>query len=150
MKTLFRMLAFTISIAAAGACAASEFGTAEEAVAMVKKAVAYMKSHDRDAAIEAVNKGQFVDRDLYVVIHDMKGKVLANPVIPRLVGKDLADVKDIDGKAFVRERFEILKSKDSGWNEFKWPNSLTQKVEARAVYFERAGDLVFACGILKK
>lgn len=110
------------------------------------------KESGRQTTIVEANypKGRFVDRDLYVVIHDMRGKALANPVLPRMVGMDLSAVKDVDGKAFMKERLEILKTRNSGWIDFKWPNSVTKQIEKRSVYFERVDDLVFTCGILER
>lgn len=130
---------------------AAEFGSADEAVAMVRQATAYLHDNGREQTIAEANKpkGRFVDRDLYIVIHDMQGRALANPALPRMVGADISGVKDVDGKAFIRDRLAMLKTADRGWIDFKWPNSLTQKIEQRSVYFERVGELVFACGILK-
>lgn len=151
-----RKLISCVVLALAGALAAplwaADLGTQEEAVAMVHKAVAMLNDSGKDKTIAEANnpKGRFVDRDLYVVIHDLHGKVLANPVLPRMVGVDLSSVKDVDGKMFIKERLDMLKSTGSGWIDFKWPNSVTKQIEKRSVYFERAGELVVACGILKR
>lgn len=157
MNKFIQQMAFALACAWSFACAlpahaAAQLGTADEAVAMVHKAIAHLKANGRDKTIAEANnpKGRFVDRDLYIVIHDTQGKVLANPVLARMVGMDLAPVKDIDGKVFIRERLDMLKTSDHGWNEFKWPNSVTARIEQRQVYFERVDGLVFACGILKK
>jgi len=52
---------------------AADQGTKEEAVAMVKKAIEYMKVNGNEKAfVDITDKtGQFVDRDLYVVVYDM-------------------------------------------------------------------------------
>ena len=143
---------FLSALLATGLSAAAELGTADEAIAMVDKATTYLAKNGRDKTLVEINKpnGAFVDRDLYVVVHDMTGKVLANPVLPRMVGKDIKDIKDVDGKAFVRERLAKLEKSEKGWIDFKWPNSLTQKIDVRSAYFVRVGDLVFTCGIVKK
>ncbi len=131
--------------------AAGKRGTAAEAEAMVKKAVAMDKAKGNDAVFaEIVNpKGQFTDRDLYVTVYDMNGKCVAHGANPKMVGKDLMDLKDPDGKAFIRERIEIVKRDGKGWQEFKFTNPLTKKVEPKRAYFERYGDLVFLCGFYK-
>jgi len=50
--------------------AAEKRGTAAEAEALVKKAIAYMKSNGREAAFAEINnpKGKFTDRDLYIFV----------------------------------------------------------------------------------
>ena len=59
---------------------AADKGTKEEAVAMVKKAVAYLNTHSREQALAEFNnpKGQFRDRDLYVFAGNMQGRLLAH------------------------------------------------------------------------
>jgi|SRR5476649_2153581 len=152
MSKLFKLVLLALAFCIALPASAAEFGSADEAVAMVNKAVAYLKENGQDKTVAEANnpKGRFVDRDLYIVIHDMDGKALANPVLPRMVGMNLSQLKDVDGKFFIQERLAMLKTTDHGWIDFKWPNSLTQKIEKRSVYFERVGELVFTCGILKK
>jgi signal transduction histidine kinase len=151
MRQLIRYLLIALLCAFTGPLRAADLGSREEAVVMVHKAVAMLADSGREKTIAEANnpKGRFVDRDLYVVIHDLQGRVLANPVLPRMVGVDLSGVKDVDGKMFIKERLEMLKSASSGWIDFKWPNSVTKQIEKRSVYFERAGDLVVTCGILK-
>lgn len=133
------------------AAPAAERGTAEEAVAMVGKVIAYMKTNGKEKAIAEVNnpKGQFVDRDLYITIGDMNGKNLAHGVNPKLVGKNLMDVKDADGKQFLKERNEMLKTKSKGWYDYKWPHPVTKQIESKSTYFEKYEDVIVACGIYK-
>jgi signal transduction histidine kinase len=151
MNKLINYAVLALAFLLGGPARAGDLGSAEEAVAMVHKAVAMLNDSGKDKTIAEANnvKGRFVDRDLYVVIHDMHGRVLANPVLPRMVGSDLSGVKDVDGKMFIKERLEMLKTANSGWIDFKWPNSVTKNIEKRSVYFERVGELVVACGILK-
>jgi signal transduction histidine kinase len=133
------------------AFAAEKRGTAAEAEGMVKKAIAFTKAKGQDAAFAEINntKGQFTDRDLYVFVYDINGKVMAHGQNPKMIGKDLIDMKDADGKAFVKERIEIAKSKGSGWQEYKFTDPLTKKIEDKRAFIERHGDLIFGCGIYK-
>src|SRR5215813_9961974 len=100
--------ALLIVALACGPAAAAEFATKEEAVAMVKKAVALISERGPDQAYaEFTNKGgRFHDRDLYITVLDLDGKVLAHGQREDLIGKVLIDLKDSDGKLFMRERFE--------------------------------------------
>ncbi len=67
-------------------------GSKDEAVAMVKKAVAYLKANGRDKALAEISntQGMFVDRDLYVVVYDMQGNCLAHGANAKQVGKNLS------------------------------------------------------------
>jgi signal transduction histidine kinase len=130
---------------------AEKRGTAAEAEKMVKKAIAMAKAKGNDAAFAEINnpKGQFTDRDLYVFVYDMSGKVVAHGLNLKMIGKELIDMKDADGKEFVKERVEIAKTKGSGWQDYKFTDPLTKMIEHKRAYVERHGDLIFGCGIYK-
>ena len=136
---------------AGSSMAAGKHGTAAEAEAMVKKAVAMAKARGNDTAFAEINnpKGQFTDRDLYVFVYDMNGKCVAHGQNPKMIGKELIDMKDADGKAFVKERVEIAKTKGSGWQDYKFTDPLTKQIENKRAYVERHGDLIFGSGIYK-
>ena len=141
---------FLWSIASVGWGA--EFGTASEAEAMVKKATAYIKANGKDKAFAEVGnpKGQFVDRDLYIFVYDLNGKCLAHGANAKMVGKDLADMKDSDGKSYVKERIEIAKTKGKGWQDYKFTNPISKKIESKTAYIEKLDDLIVGCGVYKK
>ena len=125
-------------------------GTPEEAKAMVKKAVAHFKKVGKEKAIPDFCKvdGPFVDRDLYVTVIAMDGLEIAH-INPKTVGKNVMDLRDPDGKYFIKERLDAAKTASSGWQEFKFFNPVTRKVEAKTAYWERVGDLVFSSGAYK-
>lgn len=75
---------------------------------------------------------------------------MANPVIPRLVGKEIVELTGVEGNAFIEQRLALLKTRNSGWIDFKWPNSVTNQVEKRSTYFELLNDPILSHGILKK
>jgi len=111
--------------------AAEKRGTAAEAEKMVKKAIAFYKAKGKDAAFAEINntKGQFTDRDLYVFVYDLSGKCVAHGQNLKMIGKELIDMKDADGKAFVKERVEIAKTKGSGWQDYKFTDPITKLID---------------------
>ena len=131
--------------------AAGKQGTAAEAEAMVKKAIAMAKAKGKDAAFAEINnpKGQFTDRDLYVFVYDINGKCVAHGQNLKMIGKELIDMKDADGKAFVKERVEIAKTKGSGWQDYKFTNPVTKTIENKRAYIERYEDFIFGSGVYK-
>ena len=128
---------------------AADLGTPAEAEALVKKAIAFIKANGKDKAFaEFTNRsGQFVDRDLYIFVYDMKGKCVAHGQNPRMIGKDLIEIRDADGKYFVKERIELAQTKGSGWQDYKFTDPLTKKIERKRAYIERYDDLIVGCGI---
>ncbi len=142
----------TLALAGIGAAWAADKGTQEEAVAMVKKAVALIKAKGRDAALAEFNnpKGAFVDRDLYIFVLDKDGVTLANGVNQRLVGKNVMQLKDADGKFFIQSFLELGDSKGKGWApEYKWSNTTTQQMETKQSYVEKVDNLCVGCGVYK-
>lgn len=157
MKQTFRKQASIVLGAAAilvagNALSATErHATADEAVAMVKKGVQFIKANGRDKAYaEFTSKtSKFRERDLYLVVYGLDGKVWAHGQNERMVGKVVIDLKDIDGKEFVRERVELAKSKPSFWQDYKFTNPVTKKIEPKQMYCERLDDTVVCGGIYK-
>jgi cytochrome c len=151
-----RMLAVLVIgcvlVAGAGVAAAADMGTKDEAVTMVKKAVGFIKANGAEKAYAEFSnpKGQFVDRDLYIAVYDMNGKCLAHGANAKMIGRDLLDNKDVDGKEFVKERVEMMKKQTSGWQDYKFRNPTSNQVEPKAMYVERVNDVIVGCGIYKK
>ena len=83
---------------------AGEFGTREEAIAMVKRVQAKIANDGLEVTLRAINSAskQFVDRDLYPFVLDFNGNDLANAKTPSVVGRNIIDLKDQDGKFFVQ------------------------------------------------
>lgn len=126
-------------------------GSADEAKALVEKGIAFYKANGKDKALAEFSnpKGQFVKGELYIFIWDLKGVVLAHGANQKLIGKDVSELKDADGKLFVKEGLELAKSKGSGWVDYKWTNPVNKKIEAKTTYVKKVDDLIFCCGIYK-
>ncbi|NRR29907.1 cache domain-containing protein [Oxalobacteraceae bacterium] len=131
---------------------ADDFATKAEAEAMVKKGLVYLKANGKDKAYAEVSKkdGQFIDRDLYLVIYGLDGIVRAHGANAKMIGKNLIDIKDVDGKAFVRERVEMAKKKTPFWQEYKFTNPVSGKIEPKAMYCQPEDDLILCGGIYLK
>jgi cytochrome c len=130
---------------------AADVGTPAEAEALVKKAVALIKAVGPEKAYEEFTNGKtFKDRDLYIFVYDFNGKALAQGANPKLVGKELLNMKDADGRFIIQMQIAIAKEKGKGWTpEYKFINPVTQKIETKMTYVERAGDAYVACGVYK-
>lgn len=125
--------------------------TAAEATAMVKKGVAFIKANGKEKAWAEISdkNGPFIDRDLYLVVYGLDGVVHAHGANAKMIGKNLIDLKDIDGKAFVKERVELAKSKGTFWQDYKFTNPVSKKVEPKSMYCEKLDDAVVCGGIYK-
>jgi signal transduction histidine kinase len=131
--------------------AAEKRGTAAEAEALVKKAIAAIKTNGREATFAEINnpKGRFTDRDLYIFVYDMNGKCVAHGLNLKMIGKDLIELKDADGKLFVKERVDIAKQNGKGWQDYKFTDPITKTIEHKRAYIEKYEDLIVGSGIYK-
>ncbi len=153
-STYYRSIAKTLLLAAAlstGAHAADGGATAEQATAMVKKGVAFIKANGHDKAYAEITSktGQFRDRDLYLTVYGMDGVVRAHGANEKMVGKNLIELKDVDGKAFVKERLDMAKTKPTFWQDYKFTNPENKKIEPKSMYCEKLEDMVVCGGIYK-
>ena len=131
---------------------AVEFGTKEEAIAMVKRVQEQFKKDGPELTFKAVSDKsvkEFHDRDLYPFIYGMNGLNVAHGARPALIGKDLIDLKDQDGKYLIREMIKIAEDPGSGWVDYKWPNPITNKIEDKSSYIEKMGNYFVGVGIYK-
>ncbi len=135
----------------AGVAFAQAKGTPKEAQAMLAKAVEFYKANGQAKAFAAFDdtKGKFVDRDLYIYVSDMNAKILSHGANHALIGKTIIDLKDSDGKLFMKELVDKAKASPSGSIDYKWTNPTSKKVEAKTVFYQKVGDVILACGAYK-
>ena len=94
---------------------------AKQIIALVDKAAALTESKGKSAFPEFKKKGsEWLKGETYIFIIDMNGPTLMHPANPELETKSILDLKDVNGKAFVREFIETAK-KGSGWVDYMWP-----------------------------
>jgi cytochrome c len=147
MKYINVVGAAVLAVVAIAGQAAADRATDREAEAMVKKAITQGKANrEKLLADVSTPKGPFHDRDLYLVVFRMDGTVLAHGFNQKMVGKNLMEMRDIDGREWVRERMDLLKNKSSVWQDAKLVDPVTRKIEVKAVYCEKAGDDMLVCG----
>lgn len=148
ISALFASLAF-LCLAAFPALAAPK----DDAVALVTKAVAHIKDVGREKALADIAdaKGPFVKGELYVFAYSMQGVIIAHPMNPKLVGKDMLEVKDSDGKNFTKDFIATVNSPAGhGWVDYNWTNPVSKKIEPKSSYVAKAGNDIFVgCGIYR-
>jgi hypothetical protein len=134
-----------------------QFGTADEAKAMLMKAVAAVKA-DKSKALDMFNKGEggFLDRDLYPFCYNIgDGKVVAvpNPNSKQLLGQDVRTFKDVTGKMFGREQWVATEKPEGQITEvsYMFPRPGSDNTPVPKVSFvTKVGDLVCGVGYYKK
>lgn len=151
MKNSIVLLSLFAALLSVSSYAKEEFASKKEAEAMVVKTVADLKANRAKTLEEITAKNsRYVDRDLYAVVYDMSGKVLAHGANNKMVGKDLIDMKDPDGKEFVKERVALAKSRGKFWQDYKFTDPVTRKLLPKEAYCEKVEDAIVCAGVYKR
>ena len=152
MKKTLAIFAMAIAfVSVAGqSVAQSSRANLEEAKALVAKAREYIRKNGREKAFAEINKrdGMFVDRDMYIYVYDKNLKNLAHGGNSKLIGKDLKDLRDPDGK-FVNQGLLEAAQKGGGTYVFKFYNPASGKIEEKIGYAEMEGDVMVGSGVYK-
>jgi signal transduction histidine kinase len=152
-KRIVATVACFAGLALAGAALAKdEWATKEEAVAMVKKGISFIKANGKEKGYAEITskKSRFKDRDLYLVVYGIDGVVRAHGQNEKMVNKNLIELRDVDGKLFVKERVELAKSQGTFWQDYKFTNPVTKNVEPKQMYCERLEDTVVCGGVYRR
>jgi signal transduction histidine kinase len=126
----------------------AEYGTAEEARAMLDRGVAAVKA-DKTKALDMFNKGEggFKDRDLYVYCANASDGILT--VHPTLKGTPLKDIKDAKGFAFGEEIMRTATEGKVSKVTYLWPRPGSEKPIEKVTFFTKVGDQICAVGYYK-
>jgi len=138
-------------LAMASVFAASQ-PTEKDAIAMAERGAAFIKAHGKEALMKKLveKDADFVQGELYVDMRDIStGIVIAHPINPSIVGKNLTDVPDASGKVYRREIIELAAKKGKGWVDYMYKNPISGKIEPKTTYILRVGDVVLEAGIYK-
>ncbi len=150
MKRIVMAGIFVLCVAI-GLAYAQDRGTADEARAMLDRAVAFYKANGPEKAIVAFNDpdGSFVNKDLYIFAVDMNGKVVAHGAKAGLIGQGMSEIRDADQKNFIAEMVTVARSKGAGTVNYWWENPQFQVVEEKCSYIEKVDEVVLGCGYYK-
>lgn len=123
--------------------------TPEQAMSVLWRAVDELKRHGPGTAFTAFNdiNGSFVRDDTYVFVVGITDRRMhAHGAMPRLVGRNVAELKDVDGKQIIDQMLAIVSTADSGSLDYKWRNPVTGEIEKKHTFVRRVGDYMVGVG----
>jgi Single Cache domain 2 len=154
---MLRNLALVVGYAAvlvlstAASVAAADFGSAEEAKAMLEKAVAAVKE-DKAKALDMFNKGEggFKDRDLYVwCANASDGIITATPYWNR--GKQVRDIEGMHGAPFGETVMQNATEGTIKETTYWWPRPGTEdKPLEKTIFYTKVSDQICVVGYYKQ
>lgn len=154
MMSTFRAAAAACALAvalSAAPVAASDFGSPEEAKAMLEKAMAALKA-DKAGTLAAINQGEaggFRDRDLYVFCGDAGGTFTAHGANQKLIGTSLKDLKDKAGTPLGEQIYATAAEGQVGEVAYMWPRPNETEPTQKVAFVTKAADEVCAVGYYK-
>ena len=125
-----------------------QYGTAQEARAMLDKAVASVKAN-KDVALPMITNGEggFKDRDLYPFCFNLSdGKFVAS--IKQLLGTDVRTLKDPTGTVYGPELYAAAQKQEGQITEvsYMFPRpGADQTPVPKVTFVTKVGDL--GCGV---
>jgi signal transduction histidine kinase len=145
MRNLLGVIVLLAGLLAGMPLWAAGEATPDEAKAMAIKAAEYLKSAGPEQAFAAFDAkdGPWHDRDLYVVVQNSQGVMVAHGVNAGLIGHVVLDLKDVDGRPFNREMQAV---QNADWVNYKWQNPTTRAVETKTMYVIREGEYLVGVG----
>ncbi|MES2323202.1 MAG: cache domain-containing protein [Pseudomonadota bacterium] len=151
MKLL--ITATTLCLAVAAGSAFANEPTEKDAIAMTERGAALIKAKGKEEMMKRIvaRDPDYVQGSLYIDMRDLyTGIVLAHPINPSIVGKDLTDVPDASGKKYRREIINLAQKSGKGWVDYQYKNPTSGKIEPKTTYILRVDDVVLEAGIYKK
>lgn len=140
-KVAIATLVMLFGLSMAWTAVAAEKATKDECMAKSKEAAKLFTEKGEEAAIKAINdkQGKFVWKDTYVFMVDLDGKMLAHPMSPALIGKNVLDMKDkgTPGKLLFKEFADVAKGKGEGWVDYMWMNPGDASPRKKVTYVYR-------------
>lgn len=148
-----KLLAIATALSLLSVTALANEPTEKDAIAMAERGAAMVKAKGKEEVMKRITAKDpdFVQGSLYIDMRDVKtGIVLAHPYNPSIVGKDLTDVPDANGKKYRREIIELAAAKGHGWVDYQYKNPTSGKIEPKTTYILLVDGVVLEAGLYKK
>ncbi len=125
-------------------------GTAEEAMALVERAVAARRGTTAEGFLRTLTdpKQPFHDRDMYVFVLDANGAYRAFAGNPARVGTRVQDIPGIDGNGLLQSIFQQCE-RGPGWVEYDITNPATGRMQTKMSFVQALDGMYLGCGIYK-
>ena len=136
-----------ILLVTAASTQAAQYGTAEEAKAMLDRAVAAVKADKTALDIFNKGKGGFKDRDLYVYCANASDGIFT--AHPKLKGAQLKHIKGEKGFPLGKEIMEKATEGKISEVTYWWPRPGSDKPLEKHTFFTKVGDQICAVGYYK-
>jgi signal transduction histidine kinase len=114
----------------------------QDLVSLVEDAAALVEATGDEAFKSFAQKdSKWLDADHYLFAYTLEGVTVFHPVTPQLVGQNVMDLKDMNGKQIIRQITNIGRrpeSDASGWVFYLWEDHAQLTPSWKATYVRKA------------
>jgi signal transduction histidine kinase len=123
-------------------------GTLEEAKSMALDATAHIKAVGKEKAFSDFHdkKSRFFKKDLYVFVQDLDCAFLAHGLNPKLVGRNIWNLKNPNGRYACQDIVNGLKEKNAVWTDYIFKDPLTNNLAWKRTYSIKYNGMVINVG----
>ncbi|MBD5802663.1 Methyl-accepting chemotaxis protein 4 [Azoarcus sp. Aa7] len=115
--------------------------------ALLDRAERYMREKGEQALSTFSQAGEFQDGDLYVYVLGMDGSFVASGgSSAALIGRNVREMTDSDGRPFFREILDGAKAAKSGTVKYRWYNPVRNRAEPKIATYRVVGDRILVVG----
>jgi hypothetical protein len=146
-RTVLLAALASVVLAYSGRVSAQSQGGADEAKAMLNKAIAALKKDSATALAQFTSgEGGFRNSDLYVFCIDMRtGKFSASGGKPELIGTEAKNLKEKDGSPLGEKVMKAMKKDEISTVSYNFPRPGDNIAVPKTSYVTRVGDQ--GCGV---
>ena len=114
----------------------------------VQDAITLYKNAGKETLLKelADPMGRFVLNESYIFALNIDGAMVAHPTEPELMGKNLMDLRDSEGNAFIRRIIDTAKNTGYGYLDYKWRRPGSDDEVQKTVFFELVDDIILCSG----
>ncbi len=125
------------------------------ALSQLQKGRDFAKAHGIETLIEILKnpddlrRNSFISKNCYIWIiktdYNSKAIIEVHPINKAITGRDFLEIKDSDGKEFIKDILRIVLYKGKGWVSYKWAHPRLKKAQEKLTFVEKYDDRYILC-----
>jgi len=141
MTAVLAVLASALVASAADRLSLYAYRDTRSLVALVEDAAALIERKGEEAFKDFVQKdSRWLNDDYYIFVYALDGTCLFHPITPELVGQNVMDLKDMNGKPIIRLITDVGRKPEkdaSGWVFYLWENQTQITPNWKSAYIRK-------------
>lgn len=120
----------------------------KQVISLITEAITYYDKVGRTKAIDVFSdrEGDFSKGEFYVILTELDGTHIAH-INRGLIGRNLWNLKDLDGDYIVRGQVDAGKSNpQGGWTSYLWTEPTSKKVKRKHTFVRIHDNIGFMSG----